>query len=875
MENGDESLKGPPASKTPGHQLPGGPLTPADEDSLATTAWITPELAKQARLRRVNGAEGAKLLGYGGKHPGITCPNIWPGEHTIRQWRLKLDEGGTIRRRKGSRNLLYITPGTSRQLLEDVQVPVVIAESEEETLALYRLAKHGEVQVPRFLPVGLYGPWNWKGRVEGASIAAGEKRATAPIPDLDRIVWESRCVFVFDRGKSDESLWKARKALAAELERRGARVEFRKLQEIQGTGGVHELLAKGGAENVLPQFDTSRQPEKRGRKTSGSEYEARSDGLFELKKSPDGKGEHAEQLTNFSARIIADIIRDNGLTSSRVFKICSTIHGRQVVFEVPADQFNAMNWPIQQIGAEAIVLPGRPQPARTAIQFISGTIPQQRVFTHTGWQEYEGKQIFLHAGGAIGPNGSVPEVEVDLPDSLRNFRLPQLGPNELRSAIEGVVRLRDALPPRIVYPMLAAAFRAPLGSSGFSLGVFGHTGYGKTVCSALFQQFFGPEMDSEHLAAGWVSTPNALEAIAFSAKDVLLVIDDFVPQGSVTDIQQQHGGADRLLRGQANHTGRSRMNPDSSLQQQMAPRGLIITTGEEVPSGQSLQARMVIIQFGKDDMNWNAVSGCQADARRGLFAQVMAGYIRYLAEDPERMVKLRGRLSEVRKRFESASTHKRIVNNLADLFVGLEGFFDFAQQIDAIEPADAARLRSEAFGAFTSLAEVQQQQQDIAEPTTRFIAFLAAAISSGRAHVAARNGDPPDDPQLWGWRGEQPQPQGRRVGWLDKDDLYLNPEAAHAEVHLLARDSGTTFPISDTMLRRQLNARGWLVSTDSKRQVVSVRKTVDGKRMEVLHLSASAFLARDSDAKVGSRSGPVPDQPARETCGGDADEKAA
>ena len=47
-------------------------------------------------------------------------------------------------------------------------------------------------------------------------------------------------------------------------------------------------------------------------------------------------------------------------------------------------------------------------------------------------------------------------------------------------------------------------------------------------------------MDARHLPGSWSSTGNALEGLAFSAKDVLLVVDDFAPTGSATDVQRMH-----------------------------------------------------------------------------------------------------------------------------------------------------------------------------------------------------------------------------------------------------------------------------------------------------------------------------------------------
>ena len=55
--------------------------------------------------------------------------------------------------------------------------------------------------------------------------------------------------------------------------------------------------------------------------------------------------------------------------------------------------------------------------------------------------------------------------------------------------------------------------------------------YGRILILTAFQQLTAE--------GAWSSTANSLEALAFHAKDALLVIDDFAPQGSGTDVQGQ------------------------------------------------------------------------------------------------------------------------------------------------------------------------------------------------------------------------------------------------------------------------------------------------------------------------------------------------
>jgi hypothetical protein len=127
-------------------------LTSADLAKLAASG-ISPELEKRAQLRRVDSAEGARLVGRNGSddYSGLIFPYIWPGETGPREYRLRRDrpeieykDGKPHERNKyltapGRGNLLYLVPGTVPEWLADPSLPVAIAEGEKKSLALLGL----------------------------------------------------------------------------------------------------------------------------------------------------------------------------------------------------------------------------------------------------------------------------------------------------------------------------------------------------------------------------------------------------------------------------------------------------------------------------------------------------------------------------------------------------------------------------------------------------------------------------------------------------------------------------------------------------------------------------------------------------------------
>src|SRR5207253_7701120 len=107
--------------------------------------------------------------------------------------------------------------------------------------------------------------------------------------------------------------------------------------------------------------------------------------------------------------------------------------------------------------------------------------------------------------------------------------------------------------------------------------------------------------------------------------------DDYAPSGAVGDRQRLERDADRLLRAQGNRAGRQRMRADGSLRPSRPPRGLILSTGEDVPPGQSLRGRMLVLEVSPGDVPLARLTPHQRAAAAGRYAEAMAGFVRWLA----------------------------------------------------------------------------------------------------------------------------------------------------------------------------------------------------------------------------------------------------
>jgi hypothetical protein len=571
-------------------------------------------------------------------------------------------------------------------------------------------------------------------------------------------------------------------------------------------------------------------------------YEATSPEIIWHK--PTREGSRPVSLTNFTARIIADIAEDDGVESKHSLEIEAKCNGRVRTFCVPASGFTSMTWPLEELGGGAIIAAGSGlrDHARAAIQFLSSGMDHRRVFLHTGWRHIEDQWYYLHAGGAIGPDGLREDLNVKLPSNLAAFDLSSAPEGEsLRSSIRASLRFLDLAPWRITVPIYAAIWRSVLAASDFSLHLTGPTGSFKSCVSALAMQHFGAGFDYQHLPGSWTSTANANAHMQFVLKDSLFVIDDFVPQGSQADVQRMHRDADRVFRGQGNNAGRGRMARDTSLRNPTPPRGFTLSTGEDVPRGESLKARVWLLDFSSGNVDVAKLTSCQQDADSGLFAQAMAGYLRWLAPQIEEQRRwLAERVARLREEAMQEGQHRRTPSTIANLEHGLSVFLLFARQSGAITWKECKDVSRAAWQALEQTARAQTREQAEEDPARRFLNLIGAVLSRGDAHLGSAGlGGSPDDAK------------GKLIGWTAERDgeqfFLLEPEASYAAANRLAQEQGSSFPVGQITLWKRLREHGFLARHEEGRNLTpwligSARRRVLCLRRSTLpFINGSAF----------------------------------
>jgi hypothetical protein len=865
----------------------GSELNDSDLRNLAAR-WIPPELAQQMRLRRVISEEGATILDRrpsSGHYEGLLIPNISPGESSPRGYRIRRDrpeievksdgihkEKNKYLSARGDRNQLYYVPGTDQSWLADSTLPIVLTEGEFKASALFRLARHGITKSdtrPRFLACAVSGVWNWTGK-RGKSVGPrGETRdEVGPIPDLDRISWtDRRVVLFFDSDVlTIEKVRSARNQFARELQSRGAKVFLQHPPPDYGLKGVDDLLAGKGPELVLHLIEhptPAKPPRRRISADSGEpqpstgsasvpgQYEATGGRLIWWKPSS-GDQLVATPLANFDARIVSELVKDDGTEQTRFYEIMATHNGSPYTFHVRATDFDSLHWVARELSAPCMVFAGRgvKDNLPVAIKTVSGIIPRRTIFTHIGWTIVEAQRAYLHSDGAIGAHGVLPDIQVELPAELSEFRLP--APPDSRSLINAIrasLSICDVAPQRITIPLLLTAYRSVLGEANFSVFLYGESGERKSCLAALIQQHFGAGMDFDHLPANWESTENYSERLAHLAKDSVLVMDDFVPTGDFRAVQRKHALADRLLRGQANRQARGRLQSDISFRAGNKPRGIVVATGEELPRGQSLRARLLALLVLKGDVKLDALTCAQQAGAHKQFSEAMSGFVRYVAEHWDDIHdKRRVYASEAKVEAAETSAHGRGVAMRHELLWAAKILSEFALDAGAMTRYDADEFRERVNNALQEVAAERTQEEQEADVARRSLELLGTAITRGDAYLADPKGHAPDEPERYGWRkqqtsgrGEAFEPRGSLIGWIDEDRIYLEPSAAFAAIQAVTRATHEPLSASQQAWIRSLNARGLLEQKEIYRRLYTCRKVLQGRERGVLALKQSAL----------------------------------
>jgi hypothetical protein len=236
----------------------GSPLTLSDIAALKRVG-IAPYMLDAAGWRRVSHAQAREQCGvqYKSDHlEGIAIPYLDPeNEERVLTYRVRRDNPEV--ESNGTPIAKYVSPPDRQRLyfgvdaysqLADVSAPAIVVESEKAVLAVIS----AEVTANRrhALVIATRGCNGWKGVIGKATSPNGTRvDEKGPLTDFDRVALKDRdTIIAFDANTAtNEKVRFARRGLAAELEKRGARVRLLDLPVEDGVNGPDDFIGKHGA----------------------------------------------------------------------------------------------------------------------------------------------------------------------------------------------------------------------------------------------------------------------------------------------------------------------------------------------------------------------------------------------------------------------------------------------------------------------------------------------------------------------------------------------------------------------------------------------------------------------------------------------------
>ncbi|MCD2452462.1 hypothetical protein GO003_018930 [Methylicorpusculum oleiharenae] len=516
--------------------------------------------------------------------------------------------------------------------------------------------------------------------------------------------------------------------------------------------------------------------------------------------------------------------------------------------EIPNDDFNSSrsNWPNLYFDTRVYI------PAGISIiqhlkcltelhskQIHGGDLPVKTVYDYTGWKEIDNKWCFLTGSGAITENGLSTDVEVRMGDANNErYRLPPpLVGDELREATAIVLKLLDVCPnkPEVGIMLLAAVARAPLISvlkCSVTIWLYGETGSHKSEFAALVLGFFG-EFDAQSAPGNFSDSAANRELKLFQAKDVVSVIDDFIPPKNKMEADKMHSDAARLIRNTGNGVAAGRCEKDGSGRKDRLCRALPIVTAEDLPRGESILGRAIIISLSEHDFSEDTLTELQRAREDKVLSGFMSSYLQWLAPripqyQPKGEASFKKFCDEYAREYrhlEIKKTHARAPANFANFVAGLDVLGRFLDDLQLLPGGTKSiDLLKRAEAAFKELMVDQSTYKAVEDGVQVFLNNIVTLLVSKSVHLIDHKD--PDKPAggtnttaiKWGWKLVSTQiggdksygPAGDCIGYFDIDRNLVYLEPGLVEKALARHCAHAPIGMSMLSLKRRLLSQGKL-----------------------------------------------------------------
>lgn len=538
----------------------------------------------------------------------------------------------------------------------------------------------------------------------------------------------------------------------------------------------------------------------------------------------DGVEGEPMRLTNFTVQIISEESTDDGVGGvERRIRFRGTLAGGSPLREVSilAEEWSSMRvWLHREWGMRPVIYKdegGKGGGASEVLRVISlahQDADERTLFTHTGWCRApgSGRPVFVLAQGPVA--GAAEDIEaltersdIKVHEKLAQYSVPnEVTDEQVMRAFDWVEALLECGPKKATAPLVAMHFLAPLYSwlrPNLSLWLAGRSGSLKSCLVAAAGALWGADWSYDHLPLGWCSSAKGILDMAFQAKDLPLVCDNFIPdktgreQAKCVEVSHQLG----------DRQSRDKLSQNSKLMSAKPIRAMVISTGEDVPAGEGTANRWYMVPLYQGEVRSMALDEVQHAGWRGELAPAMTHYLRWLAgklADPAFVKRVRDYFLKLEGEGRAAGAkHLRLPTQAAWVRVGLA-------LCKAAHPRGAwksSRMDLEIEHALSESAVERNALAAQSRLSYRFIAAIQYLIHTGhiRGVDSETGGTPVVEPAMFGWRRSSPRERN-----LNIECPSMVPVHGHSRTAMWVHSEGAS----------------WYVAIDPNEMITLIKETI-------------------------------------------------
>lgn len=594
-----------------------------------------------------------------------------------------------------------------------------------------------------------------------------------------------------------------------------------------------------------------------------------------------GKSAWAKPLCDFVPELRETITRDDGISKDTEWIIgAKDRFGRPLEdAQVKNDEFLGMKWVSKVWKAFGNIYPGSLTAGYVRDAILrggQGRAKDRTIYGYTGWREENGRVVYMYNGGAIGADN----VSVELVNASAHYhlRLPEVeghSEEELEQlGAQAIAALARSFPARIILPMLAQAFLAPLYSimealgrtPGYVLFLVGASGSYKSTLQGYVQSMFG-DFHAKQMPANFRSTSNWTADAPYYCKDMLFTCDDFYQTKTKRESDELNRVANNLISAASDRAARNRQSAEKGTVKGRPVRSTITMTGEllpEINEGRTLRLFIVHVERGEIAKTTDALEPFARLRSGGAYRAGMRGYIKWL------MGRWAALPDEVDARLDAGMAqaagldidprYARLRESAGFLLTGCRMMCDYLAAAGALDEKEAEALMQKAEAGVGE--NLSRQTEDISDMTPAQVYMdivRSLIVTRAAAYIDLELPDTTSSsPQTDGGRDYANRPV---VGWRDKDNYYFDADALDQCVRRNLKDRETSLGMSATAVRRQMMELGMILPGLDRGRPTPLRARRIGKRtLKLLWVARERIDGVEEPQAAEAEFTPLPEQ---------------